>query len=52
MQLYFIKFNEKEKEKPPGAPDRTPVENPAKEKKSPIGDPQPPEKKKKRMLRN
>jgi len=38
----------KDEETPPGAPDRTPVKEP-KEKKIPLGDPQPPEKKKKRL---
>jgi len=33
---------------PPGSPDRTPVENPD-EKKKPMGDPQPPSKKKPRL---
>ncbi len=34
---------------PPGSPDRTPVKDPDKEKKQPVGDPQPPEKKKPRL---
>lgn len=41
--------DENEPHHPPGAPDRTPVENPVKKKNKPMGDPQPPEKKKKRM---
>ena len=33
---------------PPGAPDRTPIEDPE-ENQKPMGDPQPPSKKKKRL---
>lgn len=54
----FMKFSHDEQEQPnkpdpdknpPGSPDRTPVKDPDKEKKRPVGDPQPPEKKKPRL---
>lgn len=41
--------DENEKDTPPGAPDRTPVEDPERREKSPIKDPFPPGKKKKRL---
>lgn len=46
------KKNKNKKEEtinPPGAPDRTPIEDPSHSKKAPKGDPQPPEKKKSRL---
>lgn len=54
----FMKFSHNQEEQPnkpdpdktpPGSPDRTPVKDPDKEINHPVGDPQPPEKKKPRV---
>lgn len=54
MKQVLYDFNETDPKKkpqdtPPGAPDRTPVKDPSTKDEKPMGDPQPPEKKKPRL---